>query len=378
MKKPIFFFALLLVLLMSCNQKSYTVMHADTSVLTGDEVAYHLSKDLLKLEIIYTLNEPKLYKTSANHPLISNNAKVTIEDPIKITKLLVADTSQTFFITGQKLSDAFFVNTGETAQNSIAKDTVIIDANHIKKGNTLSFLTDSNIEVGAYNSVLEIKNNISKITTKDEAEFTLELLHLYKKQSIRTGHDVKRYIKKTKLKYTVIIDPSQRYANQGHWSEIKNDKIYHTIAPDYLFGEQVTLNDVVTLEFPMPKTDSLPSVSTQKPLEGVVYRSLPAVNFTLSLNDTRVASDSLSLTQLGTLKTMSVKDLERSNEASVLLFKSTKQEKTFKTEEKMEQLEYDSSKAIEASQIAIKSEYKAKLNDIDALIKTIETRKSDL
>ena len=122
-------------------------MHADTSVLTGDEVAYHLSKDLLKLEIIYTLNEPKLYKTSANHPLISNNAKVTIEDPIKITKLLVADTSQTFFITGQKLSDAFFVNTGETAQNSIAKDTVIIDANHIKKGNTLSFLTDSNIEV---------------------------------------------------------------------------------------------------------------------------------------------------------------------------------------------------------------------------------------
>ena len=37
-------------------------MYADTSVLTGDKVAYHLSKDLLKLEIIYTLNEPKLYK----------------------------------------------------------------------------------------------------------------------------------------------------------------------------------------------------------------------------------------------------------------------------------------------------------------------------
>jgi hypothetical protein len=374
MKNKLFFFALFLVLSTSCSKKSYTVMHNDYSVLTGDEVAYHLSKGLLKIEIVYTLNEPKLDKHEGNTQCINNNAKVTIEDPIKITKLLVADTSKTYYIIGQKVSNTFFVNTSETPQNSIAKDSVFISANSVKSDKALSFLTDSNIEVGAYNSVLNIKNNMSKITSKDEAEFALKLLHLYKKQSTRKDDKEKRYIKKTKLKYTVIIDPSKRYAKQGHWSTIKDNKIYHTIAPDHLFGEYVTLNDVVTLQLPMPTTESETKVATQKPLEGVAYRSLSTVNFTLSLNDSRVASDSLSLSQLGTIKTITIKDLEKSNEGTVNLFKPTTQNNQPCTKEEIEQLDYDSSKAIEASQLTIKAEYIEKLNTIDLVIKSIENR----
>lgn len=349
-------------------------MHNDYFMLTGDEVAYHLSKDLLKIEIVYTLNEPKLDKHERNTQFINNNAKVTIEDPIKITQLLVADTSKTYFIIGQKVSNTLFVNTSETPQNSIAKDSIYVSANSVKSNNVLSFLTDSNIEVGAYNSVLNIKNNMSKITTKDEAEFALKLLHLYKKQSTRKDDKEKRYIKKTKLKYTVIIDPSKRYVKQGHWSATKDNKIYHTIAPDHLFGEHVTLNDVVTLQLPMPTTENVTKVATQKPLEGVAYRSLSTVNFTLSLNDSRVASDSLSLSQLGTIKTITIKDLEKSNEGTVTLFKPITQNNQLSTKEKIEQLEYDSSKAIEASQLTIKAEYTEKLNTIDLVIKSVENR----
>ena len=66
--------------------------------------------------------------------------------------------------------------------------------------------------------------------------------------------------------------------------------------------------------------------------------------------------------------------MEKSNEGTVNLFKPTTQNNQPCTKEEIEQLDYDSSKAIEASQLTIKAEYIEKLNTIDLVIKSIENR----
>jgi len=379
------YFILLLVMLSSCSQKSYTALYNENSILLGDEVKYHLSKNLLKLEIVYTLNEPRVQKNGLDQPLGLNGSQVTIEDPIKITKLLVADKSQTFFIKGKQLSDASFVNIGDKAKDVIIKDSVIISSENIEAINKLqlAFLTDSNIEVGAYNSVLEIKNNISKIKTKDEAEFTLNLLNLYKDQSTRTSKDFKPYIKKSKIKYTVIIDPAQLYSNPGNWSKLKGDKISHTIAPKHLFKDKEVLSDVITIEVQKPETTSFSELINQKSSEGIVYRSPASGKVTVSLNKQTLVKDSLAIAQLGTVKIIAVKDLKSQANSSVLLFKSKgenslqfKNDKLFKLHNTAEH--FDANETVEASQKMLRREYENKIENIDLLILKLQELEKEL
>ncbi|AUC77622.1 hypothetical protein CW732_18830 [Olleya sp. Bg11-27] len=372
-------------MLSSCSQKSYTALYSENSILLGDEVKYHLSKNLLKLEIVYTLNEPRVQKNGLDQPLGLNGSQVTIEDPIKITKLLVADKSQTFFIKGKQLSDASFVNIGDKAKDVIIKDSVTISSENIEAVNKLqlAFLTDSNIEVGAYNSVLEIKNNISKIKTKDEAEFTLNLLQLYKDQSTRASKDFKPYIKKSKIKYTVIIDPSQLYSNPGNWSKLKGDKISHTIAPKHLFKDKAVLNDVITIEVQKPETASFSELINQKSLEGIVYRSPASGKVTVSLNKQALVKDSLAIAQLGTVKIIAVNDLKNQANSSVMLFKSkgennllVKNDKLFKLHNTAEY--FDANETVETSQKVIRREYENKLKNIDLLILKLQELEKEL
>ncbi|MGJ8549355.1 hypothetical protein [Winogradskyella wichelsiae] len=377
MKNTLLYFVLMLSLLSSCSKKSYTALYKEGSTLTPNETKYHLSKNLLKLEVIYTLNEPRVLKNGIDQALTSSSTKVTIEDPIKITKLLVADQSQTFVVTGKQLSETSFVNTGINGKNSIQEQTISIPSSEIMARNTLpaASLTDSSIEAEAYSAILEMNDKLNKVTTKDQAELALNLISFYKSQFKMLNEDFKPYVKKSKIKYTVIIDPTALYSEENRWSNINDDKIYHTIYPKHIFENKGVLKDILTLEIPKPEALSTPPLENK---EGIIYRSPSTVNFTLSLKDVFIASDSLALAQSGTVKTISIKDLENAEGVAVLLFKSNKSKSTQGFQEKIEPLDFDYNETIENSQEVIKSEYEEKLKNIDLLINKLQERQAEL
>jgi len=379
MKNNLLYFLLILVLFSSCSKKSYTSLYDKNVKLIDNESTYYLSKNLLKLEIIYTINEPRVQKNGIDEALTTRKTIVTIEDPIQLTPLLVADTSQTFFTTGKQLSEDSYVNSGTNAKNFLIGETQSIFSVKEATSKTLStgILTDSNIQADAYRSVLEIKNNITKIKTADQANFTLSLVYAYKNQSTIANEAYKPYIKKSKVKYTVIIDPSSLYIKEGNWSEIKNNTISHTIFPKHIFKEIGVLNDDVTLQFIKPEIDPIIKSTVQKPLEGIIYRNSASVNLEIAINNHPLITDTLGLAQWGTIKRISVKDLQKDTRNSILLFKvedttPITDSNIITLEHTIEDLKLETPESVVISQNRIKQEYELKLKNINSLIAQLQ------
>lgn len=380
MKNKIPYFVLLLLILTSCSKKNYTALYQEGNAIQSKNTLYYLSKNLLKLEVIYTLNEPRVSKNGIDEALPTSTTKITIEDPIEITKLWVPDPSKTFIITGKTLSDDFFVNGGAQATQSIQgeKMRIALEKNRDVESLPSTSFSYSNIEAEAYSAVLEMNDNIEKVTTKKEAGLALSIMSFYRSQFRMLNEDFKPYVKKSKLKYTIIIDPTALYSKEGHWSEIKSNRIYHTIFPKHIFKNKELLNTNIILEFPKPEVLLPHPLENGTAVEGLVYRNEPKVDFALKLNDSLVTSNSLRLAQLGAYQTISVKDFDKRVGTSVMIFKSNGLNKGLEFEEKIEPLDFDATESIEASQKAIKQAYEEKLKAINLLIKRLQERKNEL
>ncbi|REE08155.1 hypothetical protein DFQ09_10831 [Winogradskyella pacifica] len=383
MKNTLLFLVLTLVLCSSCNKKTYSALYHDNLVLEQNDTRYYLPKDLLKFEIIYTLNEPRYQKGDVDRVLKLQPTKITIEDPIVITKLSVPDTSKMFVITGKQLSETRFVSMDIDSENSALEKTTSTSVNHKdSKMHDYSALTTSRMETKMYDAVIELKNNIPEIVSKKEAERSLNTMSFYKSQFKILNEDFQPYIKQYKVKYTVVIDPLQLYYKDGNWSSIEGDNVYHSIFPEHIFVDKGDLNDIITVKVTQPKAALLDELVSEEPVEGIIYRNTSPLNIEVALNDSTLLTDTLALTQLETFKTISVKDFEAAEPTSVLLFKF----KTSKTStdiipnflENTEPIDFNSSETIAESQIAIKKAYKEKLQNIDLLIEKLKERKAEL
>jgi hypothetical protein len=383
MKNTLLFLVLILVLCSSCNKKTYSALYHDNLVLEQNDTRYYLPKDLLKFEIIYTLNEPRYQKGDVDRVLKLQPTKITIEDPIVITKLSVPDTSKMFVITGKQLSETRFVSMDIDSENSALEKTTSTSVNHKdSKMHDYSSLTTSRMETKMYDAVIELKNNIPEIVSKKEAERSLNTMSFYKSQFKILNEDFQPYIKQYKVKYTVVIDPLQLYYKDGNWSSIEGDNVYHSIFPEHIFVDKGDLNDIITVKVTQPKAALLDELVSEEPVEGIIYRNTSPLNIEVALNDSTLLTDTLALTQLETFKTISVKDFEAAEPTSVLLFKL----KTSKTStdiipdflENTEPIDFNSSETIAESQIAIKKAYKEKLQNIDLLIEKLKERKAEL
>ncbi|WP_179350016.1 hypothetical protein [Winogradskyella pacifica] len=383
MKNTLLFLVLILVLCSSCNKKTYSALYHDNLVLEQNDTRYYLPKDLLKFEIIYTLNEPRYQKGDVDRVLKLQPTKITIEDPIVITKLSVPDTSKMFVITGKQLSETRFVSMDIDSENSALEKTTSTSVNHKdSKMHDYSALTTSRMETKMYDAVIELKNNIPEIVSKKEAERSLNTMSFYKSQFKILNEDFQPYIKQYKVKYTVVIDPLQLYYKDGNWSSIEGDNVYHSIFPEHIFVDKGDLNDIITVKVTQPKAALLDELVSEEPVEGIIYRNTSPLNIEVALNDSTLLTDTLAITQLETFKTIAVKDFEAAEPTSVLLFKF----KTSKTStdiipnflENTEPIDFNSSETIAESQIAIKKAYKEKLQNIDLLIKKLKERKAEL
>ncbi|RCW92456.1 hypothetical protein [Winogradskyella arenosi] len=378
MKHQLYVFVLLCFTLSSCSQKTYTRLLREQTVTTSEETPYFLPKHVLKLELTYTLNEPRVLKNGIDLALTSSSTKITIEDPIIVTPILVADTSKTFIASGKALPESVFFNPDEKTNGQ--EKILRIPSTKMKAYNGLpsASLTDSSIEVEAYSAVLELMENIDKISNKDEADMALKLISFYKSQFTLLNENFKPYLKKSKLKYTVIIDPTALYSEEGRWSNIAGNKMYHTIFPKHIFKGKGNLSEQLTFEFSQPEPSERPQFINEQPIEGIVYRTPAEANFKFAVETVFEEFRDLELAQFGASKTISIKALEKGEDMPVVLFKSEDVEKNRNFETKVEALDFDSAKIMEISQEEIKREYEEKLKFIGLLIKKVQARKAEL
>jgi len=375
---------ILAVLFSSCNKKSYSALYHKNHLLAHDEIKYYLPKNLLKLEIIYTLNEPRVYRNGIDEALTASTTKVTIEDSIQITNVLVADTSLTFFAGGKQLLNKLFTNEGVSPKNCVEKKTLHISSAEIIKASPflLPSFTATNIEAEAYKAALEMKDKIIKVTNKEDIELGLNLVLFYKSQFKILNEDFKPYLKKSKVKYTVYIDPMQLYSKKGRYSKIKKDEIHHTIFPKHIFKNNMVLKDVVTLVFQKPKVLVPLELTNNKPVDGILYRDHLPKKLRVLLNNYSTTTEPLILNQLDIIKTISINDLQRRTNSSVVLFKLkdvvSDSCSISKFQETKSFLGFDTSKTVEASQEEIKRQYEEKLKNIDLLIAKLQERKKEL
>src|SRR5690606_35795270 len=115
-----------------CSNKTYTALLTANRQLKPNETSYYLAKNLLKLEIIYTVNEPRVEKNGIDLALTSSSTKITVENPISVTKLLVADETKTYVVTGKQLPESAFLNNGTNGVPHIEGKTFQIPATKIK------------------------------------------------------------------------------------------------------------------------------------------------------------------------------------------------------------------------------------------------------
>jgi len=126
LKNQYSYFVLLLVILSSCSSKTYTALYQESDISVSNQTPYYLPKNLLQLEVIYTLNEPRVEKNRIDLPLSTSNTKITIEDPIQVTNLLAPDTSRKFVITGKQLTNSQFINGNSLQKNTYKEETTTI------------------------------------------------------------------------------------------------------------------------------------------------------------------------------------------------------------------------------------------------------------
>lgn len=378
MKNQYSYFVLLLVILSSCSSKTYTALYQESDISVSNQTPYYLPKNLLQLEVIYTLNEPRVEKNGIDLPLNTSNTKITIEDPIQVTNLLAADTSRKFVITGKQLTNSQFINGNSVQKNTYKEETTTIPIQNNTTSTPSINLTDSSIEAEAYKSVLEILNNISKIKTKKDLEMTYNLVSFYKAQFKTLNNDFKPYIKKSKIKYTVVIDPAKLYTEEGKWSKLKDNQLYHTIYPSHIFEKNSVLLDTLKLTTPKLQELKIPTSSKEDLTEGIICLQSSSTLLTAKINNVKLDSKKLNIAQYGSIKRITKDDLKATNKSFPVLFKINNTERIINDIENIEPIEFNSSQTTTESQIAIEKAYKEKLQNINLFLEKLKERKATL
>jgi len=381
MKTTILYFLLIFALFTSCSKKTYTALYDDNITLEAEDTKYYLPKNLLQLEIVYTVNEPRFKKGIVDKALKMRSSKITIADPIKVTKLSIPDTTNVFVIKGYQLADTCFVNMGANPKNVITEHvpSTSIDG---REFNALDYsaLTTSDLETEAYGAVLELQQNISKIETVKDVDLALKVVSLYKSQYTILNEDFQPYIKQYKLKYTVVIDPLLLYFKDGNWSSLEGNSVHHSIFPEHLLAEQGNLQDIITVKVTKPEVGQLQNLVNTEQVEGIVYRDTPPFNLEIAVNNTTLTKDTVALTQLGAFKSTSVKDIQSGETSGLMLFKENRSTAMGPLvpsfSEHIKSIDFDSAEISALSQRIIQKVYKEKSKNIDLLIESLKARKA--
>jgi hypothetical protein len=325
--------------LVSCGNVKLFSIPAENAISASDRegILYNLPKNLLKVEVTYTVYEPRVMSNGVDSRA-GEPAMITMETPLTVSTIVVPDEEQAFVLKQDRFSDDLFITstissklTNEGLLLAVDADVedktievgeaLLISAAKIAKTvaapiplvpssdgdpNGKQAFSQADIDAQeAYHDqlmaqIVQLQKNRVAVTDKVK----LEVLNsqIAETQKLLAWHLERNrtYQKKHEVKYTVIIDPQTKYAGmEGVTTDTSQSAdgalciIDHTIQPTHLFKELGPVSETprVTLRISIAHDritnsgaeDRKGLVGKDKRIAGIVTRTPWAANVELGI-----------------------------------------------------------------------------------------------
>lgn len=290
-------------------------------------IVYSLPKNILKVEITYTTK--KQYRMINGIESLEENftPEISIDNPIKVSSILVPDETFTYRLTGERISNDFFAKSTldfNLTRNGILKsiDSDVEDES-VEFGESL-ILTASNIiqpgvslmkydkdnaqtyDLELYEEIQQLNSNLIKEKEKSKVDLIISKIKHLEAQIEKYRFLNKIYFKSTNEKYTVHIDPFHAYEkNEELKTEVQGIVYNHTIHPTGLFSESIPKVQIVIRKNNPLKVN--PFINAEDKIHGVVIRHPANSKIDLIVDENLVASEIVYLGQLGNISILPVK-----------------------------------------------------------------------
>ncbi len=366
-------------LLTSCSSvrlqsNKYSIEEANQGIV------YKLPKNLIKVEITYSIKEPYELINGVEKKLERTDAVVAIVKPIKVISKLIADETKSYVLTGDRITNDFF--TKSTLDLNLTKDgilkaidtdiedespefaeKVVISAGNIAKtliapqseitsqlNSELSTLMTqlSNLNTGspqADNVNRRIQEILAQLLTLDydskllsqivvlNDEFILnnnkdslniiasKIKHL-QEQIVWYQKRNRTYFKSKEIKYTAVIDPFVKYTRDELKTTVDNQIYSHSIKPKNIFPTSVKEDDIPVIKVSIENND-VTQFDLPDYIDGIVVRHPSSSKIDLEVDDNLYSSEIIYLAQLGNISTIPVKSKRAGKVKTTLKFDET-------------------------------------------------------
>jgi len=348
------------LLLTGCSVELQSLKYTTDSPSEG--VVYNLPKNLIKVEIIYNISEPFELVNGVERKM-EKDAVISVDKPVKVISTLVPDETQSFVLTGDRITNNFFTKSTldfNLTKNGILKgidadiddqsvefgEKVIISAANIAKtvvapqseiasqltakmlALTTSLTTaQSDSEKEIINSeIQDIVNQLltlnydSKLMTqiiildeefvqnnnKDSLNIIASKIKHLQGQIKWYQENNKTFYKKKEVKYTAVLDPFFIYNRKEIITTKEGDKFTHEIIPTSIFPPSIKVADIPSIKVSLTNTNPK-KIELPTEVNGVVVRHPASTKIDLELDNSLYGSEIVYLAQLGNISIIPVK-----------------------------------------------------------------------
>lgn len=349
-----------LLLLTSCSVKLQSTKYSADNLSEG--IVYSLPKNLIKVEITYSISEPFEMVNGVERKM-EKDAVISVYKPIKVISTLVPDETQSFLMTGDRITNNFFTKSTldfNLTQNGVLKaidadiddqsaefgEKVIISAGNITKtivapqseiatqlNAKLSSLTNSllttqtdfqkdlinkdiqiiinqmlslNYDSELMSKIIILNEEFVQNNNKDSLSIIASKIKHLQEQIKWYQQNNKTFYKTKEVNYIAVLDPFFIYNRAEIKTTKVENKFIHEIIPSNIFPSSVRPTDVPSIKVSLtntnPKEIELPSV-----VNGVVVRHPSSTKIDLELNNSLYGSEVVYLAQLGNISIVPVK-----------------------------------------------------------------------
>lgn len=370
---------LVIGLLTSCSSvKLQSIKYSNKEVEEG--IVYKLPKNLIKVEITYSIKEPYEIVNGIEKKLEKTEAIVVIDKPITITSKLIADETNSYVLTGDRISNDFFTKSTlefNLTQDGILKsidtdiedvspefaEKVILSAGNISKtliapqseiasqlNSELSLLMTqlSNLNAGepqADNLNSRIQEILAQLLTLDyDSKLLSQIVLLNDEFILNNNKDSlniiaskikhlqeqidwyqkrnKTYFKSKKIKYTSVIDPFIKYTRDEIKTNVNKTIYSHLIKPKNIFPSSVKESNIPVIKVSIEKKH-VAEFKLPKEIDGIVVRHPSSSKIDLEVDNNLYGSEIIYLAQLGNITIIPVKSKRAGKVKTSLKFDET-------------------------------------------------------
>lgn len=377
MKKIVILFILGITVL-SCSVELKSIKYSESKISEG--VVYNLPKNLVKIEVSYTVREPYELVNGVEKRMTNSEAIIAIEKPIKVISKLIADKSKSYVLTGDRITNNFFtkstldfnltqdgllkaidtdiddesaefgekliISTGNIAKTFVAPQSKIAsqlnaelaslmtqiqtvqsgteEANQInlRMEELISQLFTLNYDSKLLTQIVILNEEFLSNNNKDSLNIISSKIKHLQSQIEWYQKNNKTFYKSKDIKYTAVIDPFIEYNRDEVKTEKVGTKYSHKIKPKNIFPSSVPAKKIPEIKITLIDNKQ-GEFTVDDEVNGIVVRHPASTKVDLEVNDNLYGSEIIYLAQLGNISTIPIKSKRAGKVKTTIRFDPT-------------------------------------------------------